>query len=51
MLHLPVTCMSALVVLHVALGPETHPAPKGAMEGLLVPMDSHVRLQTLTLSE
>ena len=51
MLHLPVTCMSTLVVLHVPPGPETHPTPERAMKWLLVPMDSHVRFQTLSLSE
>ena len=51
MLHLPFTCMSTLVVLQVPPGPETHSTPKSAMKWLLVPVDSHVRFQTLSLSE
>ena len=43
--------MPALMVYHVPLRPETQPAIKRAREWLLVPMDPHMRLQALSLSE
>ena len=50
-IHLPVSSVPPLVILHVALGAEAQPAAVRARVWPFVPMDSGVRFQILPLTE
>ena len=48
---LPISCVPALVVLQIALGPETQSTTVRAQERPFVPVDPHMRFQILPLTE